>query len=211
MRMISCVALAVLAAIVPVCVAAQTEPSGDPAPHHLTWSFDPVHSSMQVVPQPAIVVPGRLTAATTAEPKTYTGKIDIVYTVKLVSAQIKGEAIRCSGSVALEYEETSTASSAAFLLGIGSLSNSESVDAAVSGSTATCRFSIPYSWTVPASTTTTTITVQGIGGSVGIAASELDSLGGVVRTYRSASQGLVPPVSIPAEGATVTVQASGVL
>ena len=211
MRMISCFALAVLAAIVPACVLAQTEPSGEASPHHLAWSFDPVHSTMQVVPQPAIVIPGRLTAATTAEPKTYTGTIDIIYTVKLVSAQIRGEAVRCSGSVALEYEVSETSTPTAILITFGALGSSQSVDAIVSGSTATCRFSIPYSWNVPASTTANPVSVQGITGSVVIATSELDTLGAVVRTYRSTSQQLEGPIPVPAEGATVTVTASGVL
>ena len=211
MRVISCVVLAALAAIVPACVLAQTEPSGEAAPHHLTWSFDPVHGSMQVVPQPAILIPGKLeTAAAASEPKTYTGTVDIVYTVKLVSAQIKGAAVRCSGSVALEYEELGTSTTTTILLNIGALSNAQSVDAVVSGSTAICRFSIPYSWTVPASTTTTSVIVQGISGSVGIASSELGTLGGVVRTYRSANQQL-EGIAVPAEGATVTLTASGAL
>jgi hypothetical protein len=210
MRRISCVALAVLAAIVPACVLAQTESSGERAPHHLAWSFDPVHGSMQVVPQPAIVIPGKLEALTASEPKTYTGMIDVVYTVKLVSAQIKGEAVRCSGSVALEYEESGTSTTTTIFLNIGALSNAQNVDAVVSGSTATCRFTIPYSWTVPASTTTTTVTVEGISGSVGIATNELDSSGAVIRTYRSAMQQL-EGLAVPAEGATVTLTASGAL
>jgi hypothetical protein len=208
--MISCVALVALAVIVPACVLAQTEPSGEAAPHHVAWSFDPVHGSMQVVPQPAIVIPGKFEAAAISEPKTYTGTIDIVYTVKLVSPQIKGEAVRCSGSAALEYEELGTSTTTTILINIGALSNAQSVDAIVAGSTATCRFSIPYSWTVPASTATTTVTVQGISGSVGIATSELDTLGAVVRTYRSANQQL-EGIAVPAEGATVTLTASGVL
>jgi len=211
MRMISCVALAVLTAIVPACVLAQTEPSGDPVPRHVAWSYDPAHGTMQVVPQPGVVVPGKLTSSTASPAKTYTGTVDVVFTVKLISAQILGETVRCSASVLLEYQVIETVSPGSLLLAIGSPSNSQGVDAVVSGSTASCKFTIPYSWTVPASTTTTQVTVQGISGSVGISTGELNTSGVVGRTFRSTSMALEGPTTIPPDGTTTVLTANTVL
>jgi hypothetical protein len=211
MRAISCVTLAVLAAIGPACVLAQTEPSGDPAPHHVAWSYDPVHGTMQAAPQPGVIVPGKLTAAVASPAKTYTGTIDVVFTVKLISTQLAGETVRCSASVSLEYEAIDTVTPSSLLISIGAPNSGQSVDAVVSGGTATCKFSIPYSWTVPASTSTTQVTVQGISGSVGISTGELNTSGVLVRTFRSTTMELPPATAIPPDGTTTILAASTVL
>ena len=108
-----------------------------------------------------------LAAAATTAPTTYTGTIDINFTIKLISAVPKGALLRCSGNVGLEYEVEEKISTLEIGLSAGLLESAENVDATVSGSTATCKLTIPYSWTVPASSSSSMVVIQGIVGSVG--------------------------------------------
>ena len=195
--------------------AQQTESAAQSASHRVTWSFDPVNGVIKATPPAGYVVPGTLEpAASTTSPTTYTGTIDITFTIKLVSALHQGAIVRCSGNIGLEYSLEESIGATSFSLLLGNVQETtESVGAAVSGSTATCRFSIPYSWTVPASTSKNTVTIQGIVGSVGVAEDVLDSVTGtkVLRVVRSTSVGLTGPSTIPQDGTTTTLSASTVL
>jgi hypothetical protein len=212
------IALAVVAVLGAGCaVAQQPEFAAQTAAHRLTWSFDPVRGVMQATPPSSYVIQGRpelseAAAATTAS-TTYTGTIDVNFTIKLISAVPKGALLRCSGDVGLDYEVEQKVSTLEIGLSAGLLESAENVDATISGSTATCKFTIPYSWTVPASSTTSTVTIQGIVGSVGIAEDVLDSVTGtnVLRVVRSTSVELNGPTAIPADGTTTTLTASAVL
>jgi hypothetical protein len=209
------VAVSVLFLALP-SLAQQAEPGGESSPHHVSFSFDPVHGVMQGSPVAPFVIPGKQEAATpstTTAAATYTGTIDITVTVKLISTLPKDTTLRCSGSVGLEVITTEQITPN-LGLGTGSfLNNQESVNATISGSTATCKFSLPYSWAVPASTSKSTVTVSGITGSVGIAATATETTGSIPTNIvvRSTSASLIGPATIPADGSTTTLTASTVL
>jgi hypothetical protein len=214
---IACIALAVLGASQ---IAAQQEPTAEPALHRATWTFDPVKGTMQATPAAVVVIPGKpeAVAETTppTSPITHTGTVDITLTINLVSAVPKGALLRCSGSAALDYSVESTGISTGMaVIGIvgGVQQSSESVDASVSGATATCKFAIPYSWTIPGYPAGTTVTVQGITGSVGVSEDILDSVTGanVLRVVRSTTKELTGPATMPADGTTTKLTASTVL
>jgi len=196
-----------------LALAQQPEAVAHPAAQRIFWQFDPIHGTMQPVVVAGSATPGsapmRTVSETTASPKTYSGTVDIAFTVILVSPRTANSVLRCTGSIALEIETTGTGG-----IGFGILETTaagESMDPTFSDNTARCQFKIPYSWTVPASTSTTTVTVLGISGAVGIASDELDGNGAVVRTYRSNSAPLANPIPLPQEGTTVSVAASTVL
>jgi hypothetical protein len=195
--------------------AQQTEFATHSASHRVTWSFDPVNGVMKATPPAGYVVQGTLepAAATTATATTYTGTIDVTLTIKLVSAVPQGALLRCSGNVGIEYRIEEPLGTLSTLTTGDILESTESVGASVSGSTATCKFSIPYSWTIPASTSKTTVTIQGIVGSVGVSEYVLDTVTGtkVLRVVRSTSQGLTGPATIPQDGTTTQLTASTVL
>jgi hypothetical protein len=201
----------------------ESEFAAQPAPHRVSFSYDPVHSAILATPAPTVLVPGKIDAAPadTAAATTYTGTIAITFTIKLISAVPKGATLHCGANVGLEYSVETQVTSGLIGLG-GALSNtSESVEATVAGSTATCRFSIPYSWTVPASTPTTTVTISGITGSVGVSegVSESPVIGiafaqtstAVTNVSRSTSVELTGPTTIPADGTTTSISVSTVL
>jgi hypothetical protein len=192
-------------------LAQQPETAVHTFSHRTVWSFDPVHGVMQGAPV-NFVSDKPLTGAvvdTAATTTTYTGTIDLTVKINLISATTKGAALRCAASLEPLYEVTSTTVS----FGVSTLvgGTSQSVDAVIAGSTATCTFSVPYSWTIPASTSTTTVTVEGIGGSVGVAEDEIEISGAVARVYRSTTVAISGPSTIPPDGTKTTLTASTVL
>jgi hypothetical protein len=216
MRLVLSIALAALAVVgASRGVAQQPEQAALPAFHGVTWTFDPVHGTMQAAPAARVFTAGKLDSAvvgeTAATSKTYTGTIDITVTVNLISTLPKGAALRCSGTVDLQYGIEVTGGTLPLLSSLVGAGTSESVDATVSAGVATCKFAIPYSWTVPASTSTTKITIGGITGAVGIAADQVNADGAVVRVYRSATVQLTGPTTVPQDGTTTTLTASTVL
>jgi hypothetical protein len=198
-----------------LALAQPPEAASRPAAQRIAWSFDPVHGTMQPVTVTGVAMPpaapARPAAETTSTAKTYTGVVDITFIVNLVSTRPANSVLRCTGSVGLALEEQATAPPVNSLILLDDVTAGESVDPTISGSTATCRFKIPYSWTVPASTSTTTIAVEGLNGAVGIASDQLDSAGAVIRTYRSNSTPLPDPIPLPQDSATVAVTVSTVL
>jgi hypothetical protein len=194
-------------------LAQQAEVNNLPASHGVTWSFDPVHKVMQATPRAGYVLPGKPDAATlasaTTATRTYTGTIDITVTVNLVSTFSKGTTIACNAGVGLDYEVLRITSSTSTLGNGGIMQSSENVQAVISGNTATCTFTIPYSWTVPASSSTTLVVIQGITASVGINSQSSDITTSFVG--RGTQVDLAGPASIPADGTTTTLTASTVL
>lgn len=193
----------------------------DVAPsHRVTWSFDPQRGTLIATPPAPTLIQGKLDsealANATTTSTTFTGTILITATVKLISSVPKGATLLCSGVAGLEYEvekQSTTLTEISFDV----LQSLETAYATVSGNLATCRFSIPYSWVVPASstsgTTKTTVTIQGVLGEVAIAENVLDAnLGAnVLRTVRSTFLDLTGPTTIPADGAKTPLTASMVL
>lgn len=186
--------------------------------HHVAWSYDPVNNVVNATPASytGTVTPETSSSNAKTSATTYTGTVDVALTANLISSVPKGAILRCSSNVGLEYtaeSSLSTTSSAFATSSFGILNSTESADAKVSGSTATCTFSIPYSWTVPASTSTTTVKIGGITGSVGITEYVLDSVTGTktLRVVRSTSVELTGPSKMPADGTTTALTASTVL
>jgi hypothetical protein len=220
--------MAAFAVIGTVSAAAQqSEPNVSSVAGRATWTFDPEKGTMVATPAPSVVVPGRLdpeaVANATPTSTTYTGTILMTVAVKLVSPLSPGAVLLCTGGVGVDYTvtESSTSTTGTFpdLVGFGPLilQNSQSTYATISGTKATCSFSIPYTWTIPASSTSgktqIVVTVQGITGSVGIAEHVLDTTFPVnaIRTARSTSVGLTGPTTIPPDGTKTTLTGSAVL
>jgi hypothetical protein len=213
MRNVALYALAVLTAMAPAFALAQSESASESAPHQIVWTFDPVRGTMLASSPAAVATHGQFAPAITnpGGSTTYTGTIDVFLTARLISKLTLGSVLRCTGSVGLEYLEHEQISQTEGVTVFENLVSSQGADALLQGATATCKLTIPYSWTVPASTTTNTITIQGITGSVGIAEGQLGTDGAVVRTYRSTGVALDGPTAIPADGTTTTLTAIAVL
>lgn len=209
--------LAVLLVLGATRLAAQPESTLQPSGRRVTWSFDPVHGSMQPTPPAATVVSGRLDPEAAAGSNTaggvYTGTINLTVTVKLISTLPKNAVVACTGAIGLEYTTMVQVSSLSLSVGAGALSSTEHVYATLSGSTATCNFTIPYSWTIPASSSSTIVTINGVGGAVGVEAEMADSTTGIslLRVLRTTTVEVVGPATIPANGTTTTLTASSVL
>jgi hypothetical protein len=80
------------------------------------------------------------------------------------------------------------------------------VFATVTGSTATCKLTIPYSWLIPANTTTVTYenTVSATVGAAIVSDSTTDILSVDGVGVRSTSQDIFSSIKIPASGTTTT-------
>jgi hypothetical protein len=90
-------------------------------------------------------------AATT----TYSGTVEVTVTVTLKTALPKGDSVACSvGAIASSESETSPFASVAY-------DESATSVASVSGSTATCKVNIPYSWVLFTPSTTVVNSLDG--------------------------------------------------
>jgi hypothetical protein len=228
MRAVSLIALAFLAA--GPAWAQQPGTNNGAFAHRVTWSFDVVHGVMQGTPAPSIVVQGRpepeAVGASSSSTTTYSGILAITFTVKLVSVVPAGADLHCTAGVGLNYGVATPVTGDSVELATGLLQSSESVEATVSGNKAVCQFSIPYSWTIPATSSSSTVAVYGLNGAVGIV-EEVPATVCVVEPgtacpgsgtstsqtvlARSTSVDLAGPSTIPANGATTKLTASAVL
>jgi hypothetical protein len=219
MHRLALVALAAAAGFASCAVfAQQPETSYRSAARHVTWSFDPIRGTMQAHvpdpivlegPSPALAAPATISAGTN-----YTGTIEIDFTVNLVSPVPRGSELLCSAAAGLEYSVTEKPNPDLTIEGIYILDASQSFDATVSGTTATCRFSIPYSWLLPASTATSKIAVQGITGTAAISEIVVDKdLTGVVSTRSARSTGAFVngPTTVLPDAGTISLAASAVM
>ena len=83
-----------------------------------------------------------------------TGTLELVLTITLKTPLTKGGSVLCSADVVAESENTNTYQASSF-------EDEATSVATVSGSTATCTVNIPYSWPVPAASSTVENTVSG--------------------------------------------------
>jgi hypothetical protein len=91
-------------------------------------------------------------AATT----TYSGTIEVTATITLKTALPKGDLVACNvGATASSENETNP------LLPTIYYDESATSTASVSGSTATCKVNIPYSWVLPSPSTTVSDSLDG--------------------------------------------------
>lgn len=90
------------------------------------------------------------TTATT----TYSGTIEVTVTVTLKTALPKGDSVACSVDAIASSESETTATTLAYDEDATSL-------ATVSGSTATCKVNIPYSWVLLTPSTTVLDSLEG--------------------------------------------------
>jgi hypothetical protein len=198
-------------------VAQQTENQAASAPTRtaIVWSFDPVngivHSNLAQIQsvksevKPDEVISGPVSSGA----GTYTGTVNIAVTVNLVSTLPKGAFLRCSGTASLSYGIEANGPISSILV-LTSTSNSESVDATVAGNTATCNFSIPYSWTLSASPGEK-FTVSGVEASVGVAEDVLDPVVNAYRVLRSTTASGGAAKAVSPEGATTAFTIGTVL
>jgi hypothetical protein len=221
MRRILSIALAALAVLgASRALAQRPEGTAVPAMHGVTWTFDAVRGRMQATPAARVVIPGKPSpakiAAATTTSTTYTGTIDITVTVNLISEIPKGATLNCSTGAGLDYEvltgdfiEPGTGTTSGFS---GDEQINENVQVTVTGNKATCTFSIPYIWTVPASTSTTLIVVQGISGSVEISTQYSLTNGGLTTSVNRYTQvDLAGPTTMPPDGTTTSLTGTAAL
>jgi hypothetical protein len=196
--------------------AQQPEPASKPHLPRLVWSFDPVHGTLQATPNPGVnAATAKSPAPQSAMPtsSTYTGIAKVTVTVDLISSVPKEAALRCSGSISLQYTIQDITTTTTGIPGFEDvvLSSGENTDAEVSGGKAICRFSIPYSWTVPDATSSNQLVSVQIEAGAGIAADLLDSNQEVSRVLRSTSLSIPGPATFPADGSTITLTGNTVL
>ena len=128
-----------------------------------------------------------------AAPKIYSGTLKYEITVKLVTPVASGQELACSGTALIEdvggatyYEES--------VSGI----------AKVSGSSATCTLSLPYSWSLSAATSDTI----SLGYDLEIVATTTNAA--LEFTGRTHTSGLAP-LKVPAVGATTAIPISATI
>jgi hypothetical protein len=133
------------------------------------------------------IAPDATTSATT-------GTVEVTYSIKLVSTFAKGTTFNCSSSLS-GLQVTSKGATASY-------SENESVIATVSGSTATCVTTIPYSWVLlPASTS---LLSEAFDGQYSVSAIQIPTSGSTEAgiTSRSSSATFVSLTAIPSSGTT---------
>jgi hypothetical protein len=217
MRLLSIAVLSALAIFGSLCSAAQQpEFTGPPASHRVTWSYDPLRHAMKAVVPPPMQVAGRLEAAlassSTTGPTTSTGTLELNIAVKFVSALPENPQLACSAVSGLEYTVKEQISATLLEVYDVFLESDEGVVAAVSGSTATCKFMIPYSWPLPASSSTTTVTVNGIFSSVTVDLTAQSTGGSTSQVVsRSTTLELTGPITLPSDGTTTVLSGNAVL
>jgi hypothetical protein len=217
MRRVLSIAFAALAVLGATSVLAQQpESTALPAFHGVTWAFDSVHGKMQATPAAPIFIPGKPDPALIAEANptttTYTGTIKMIVTVDLISPIPQGTVLNCNSGVGLNYEILKATGTIGLINTGGTFQSQENIQVTASGTKATCSLSIPYVWTVPASTATTLVVVQGISGSVQISAQYSNNSGLVPTSINRYTQvELAGPTTIPPDGTITTLTATAAL
>jgi hypothetical protein len=189
----------------------------DQAESHLRpavgWIVDPISGARH-----AVALTGRegqssadLIATESASSVTYTGTVNMTLTVKLVSGVPKSPTINCNGSVALQYTvDGGGGTNITTQIGLNAGVN-ESVAGTISGEVLTCRFSMPYSFAVPASSSTQLVIVHGLNGAASV--SEFSGVSTTTSAILSRFTSVIMgnTTGAPAEGAITTFTASTVL
>jgi hypothetical protein len=132
------------------------------------------------------------TAVAEATTTPTTGTVEVTFNIKLVTAFAKGTTINCSIDLSGLVENTTTFTATTYEETAGS-------PATISGSTATCAATIPYSWLVPAASSTTS---ESFSGSYTVSAYPATTSTTTLLTsaYRSSSSSFVAATAIPASG-----------
>jgi hypothetical protein len=125
-----------------------------------------------------------------------TGTVDVVVTITLKTALPKGGSIVCDASLIASSISETTASVATYEEALAEV-------ATVSGSTATCTIKIPYSWALPAASTTV---VNAMDGNVDVimSAAPTTATPAAGLFSRSSLHSFAQNAKIPAAGATTS-------
>lgn len=145
-------------------------------------------------PQTGIFHPARPAVAEATTTPT-TGTVEVTFSVKLVTSFAKGTALECTISLDGTQTNTATFSTVYFYEAAGTA-------VTISGSTATCSTTIPYSWLLPAASSTEE---ESFSGSYTISVGTEGATGATGATsgiYRSSTGTFVSATKIPASGTT---------
>jgi hypothetical protein len=132
------------------------------------------------------------TAVADASATPITGTVEVSFAIKLATTFAKGTTITCSIDLTGSAENTTTFTFITYEESAGGT-------ATITGSTATCTATIPYSWLIPAASTTE---VDSFTGSYTVAAYPATSTATNLLTvaYRTSSSGFVSLKAIPPSG-----------
>jgi hypothetical protein len=173
---------ALLSAVAVFAIATPVKADGSKTTSHVigiqdsqTGAFRPLN----------IVVPDASTTTPT------TGTVEVTFNIKLVSTFAKGTLLQCSANLTGDVVSETTATSTFY-----GENATEGVD--ISGTTATCSAKIPYSWLLPASSSSN---VDSFSGSYSVAAVVTTTPATGLR-QRSSSGSFVSTTKIPASGST---------
>jgi hypothetical protein len=127
-----------------------------------------------------------------------TGTFEVTFNIKIVSSFPKGSVIGCETSVQFDAEETLSVSP--YVLTLAQYSEGASTSVDVSGSTATCTVTIPYSWIIPSLTSASIVTLSG-GYDVTVVP-QSSSTTAAVFDSRESSSSIFDLTKVPATGTT---------
>jgi hypothetical protein len=143
-------------------------------------------------------------AATTAPA---TGKYEVTFSITIDSTFPKGASLLCNVDI-IESSITETT-----IPTVTDYEESASASMAVSGKTATCTITLPYSWVIPASTTKAPV-VSTVTGSYSVfvfSSTSTTITSATLEGLRSVSSTLAIPSTVPKDGATTTVTVDATL
>jgi uncharacterized Zn-binding protein involved in type VI secretion len=121
-----------------------------------------------------------------------TGTVEVTFNIKLVTAFAKGTTINCSIDVTGTAENTTAFTVVTYVETAGS-------PATISGSTATCTATLPYSWLIPAASTTEIESFSG-GYTVSAYPAVTSTTTILTSAYRSSTSNFVSLKAVPASG-----------
>ncbi len=143
--------------------------------------------------------PHRLVVAEAVSPVTYTGTFKFVFTVKLVTPVASGEELVCYAGAGVDDYDTSTD------VYYNYYDEDAAAVAKVTGSTATCTVSIPYSWLLEYASTDT------VGYSYELEIVPTSTSSSLIDYGYRLHESLLPSSKVPATGATTTIAVSATL
>jgi hypothetical protein len=121
-----------------------------------------------------------------------TGTVDVTFNIKLVTTFAKGTTINCAINLTGVAENTTTFTAVTY-------EETSASPATITGSTATCTAAIPYSWLIPAASTSEVETFSG-GYTVSAYPATTSTTTLLTSAYRSSSSGFVSLKAVPASG-----------
>jgi len=139
--------------------------------------------------------------ATTTAPTT--GEYEVTFTITLKSAVPTGGTVLCGTTIIVTAESLSTGAASEYT------ENSYAV-AKVSGTTATCTVNTPYSWLLPAASSTTEVLIGG-DYTLSILPASSTTLTLATLEGRSSSSSFLSAKAVPATGTTTKLSVSATL